>query len=101
MLLLCLLSFAAFLPTQSDAIATFGLLALGMTIPVSGVFSVPEGSKARSYLIYYAIGLGISAVLGLYLPGAEILLLAYVIGIFAYGWVANYLISKTSRRFNP
>lgn len=73
-----------------------GLLMGVMLIPVSGMFNVHPRSRARRYLLYYALLLAAMALAGLALPWA---ILGFAVGIFVYGWVANYLISRDAGEF--
>lgn len=73
-----------------------GFICLTMLIPVGGLFSMPEGTDSRRNLRVYAIGLAVCGVLGLFV---QPLLLVYAIGLFVYGWVANYVVERESRRF--
>ncbi len=76
-----------------------GVVCIGLLIPAGGMFAVPEDSKARKILGYYAISL---AVFGVMFALTEHMAFGIVlaIGLFAYGWVANYIMSKEARRFN-
>lgn len=79
---------------------TLFLLGMGcfiMLIPIGGLFSVEESSQSRRYLKWFAIGLAASGLLGMTIyPG---LLVVFGLGVFAYGWVANYFISKDAKSF--
>lgn len=89
---------SAFAKSDQDSPLTLAaLLCLTMLIPVGGLFSVPEGTTSRRNLTWYAMGLAACAVLGLTL--FPMCLLVYGIGLFTYGWVANYVTERESKRF--
>jgi tetratricopeptide (TPR) repeat protein len=69
-----------------------------LLIPIGGLFGVPRESKARTYLTYYTLTLAACGALFLALQS---LLFGgiFLLGIFAYGWVANYFISRERKEF--
>lgn len=94
---LVLLAVGYFLPEHlGQMVWMAGLVSMLMLIPVGGLFSVPEGTKARRNLGWYAGALAGLGVLSLAMPG---LLLVFAIGLFAYGWVANYVMQQEWKRF--
>ncbi len=80
----------------------FILLAIGvcmifMLIPVGGMFIAESGTKARRSLRQYVVVLSIVGALGiLLLPVSELSILPFFIGVFIYGWIANYVIMKSA-----
>jgi len=75
-----------------------GMLTMAMLIPIGGTFSMPEESKSRKNLTYYSLGLAVCAYAGFFLNLPELFML-FGLGIFGFGWVANYLISKEAKEF--
>ena len=83
--------------TNSDLFLLVGIFCGLMLIPVGGVFGVPKGSKARRNLTIYtailaAVGIGFIAF-----PALGILAIIFMLGIFFYGFVVNYLIMLANR----
>lgn len=74
-----------------------GMLVL-MLIPVSGRFSVNPETKARKSLTYYVLGLAITGLAGVF-ANADGATTLFLIGLFGFSWVANYLIQKEARKF--
>lgn len=71
-----------------------------MLIPVGGIFGVTQGGKARKQLTIYTLVLAAIGLSVLFIPAiASTTILLFLVGIFAYGWVANYLISKDAKEF--
>ena len=98
LLLFAILSGVLFLGTQSEQSLFLTIYFTIMLIPVGGLFSVAAEGKARKYLTYYTIALAICGAI--FILSAEIILaILFLFGIFAYGWVANYFISKDSKEF--
>jgi tetratricopeptide (TPR) repeat protein len=59
-----------------------------MALPTGVLFNVPRGTNGRKVLTLMAIAIGVVGLLGLFVaPG---LISIALIGIFAFGWVANY-----------
>ena len=76
----------------------------GALLPMGGIFMMEKGSKARKYLAQYAAIIGLSGLgyiaLGLILDiVVEPLLYTFILGIFFYGWVTNYLIMKSAKEY--
>jgi tetratricopeptide (TPR) repeat protein len=72
-----------------------GVWALIMVIPIAGTFGAAAG-KHRAILGIYtallgAMGLAIIVLVGVSNPSAAILTPFFFIGVFVFGWVANYL----------
>lgn len=69
-----------------------------LLIPIGGLFGVARESKARAYLTYYTLILAGCGTLFLVLQN---LLFGgiFLLGIFAYGWVANYFVSRERKEF--
>lgn len=61
----------------------FGLMAL----PTGGMFGAEKGTKGRRVLTMMTLGIAISGLLGIFVY--EGLLVVALLGIFAFGWVAN------------
>lgn len=78
----------------------------GLLVPIGGMYSSEPDGKARVQLRWFAIVL---ALAGIGLPLLSILsgnnvffmmgLVIFGIGLFAYSFIANYIISRESRRF--
>lgn len=82
----------------------FFMLLLGgflgiMLIPVGGTFGVDSKTKARKYMVYYSLALAAIGLLGIFVPDLNILIMVFALGIFAFGWVANYLSSLATKEF--
>lgn len=78
----------------------FALLVVGtLLIPVSGSFMAPVGSTARKQLAWYAIILAVFGFIPVLFPAAFVLLGVYGLGVFAYAFVANYILHRAARRF--
>ena len=74
----------------------FGLL----SIPVSGVFTVPKGRPSRNYLGLYAVGLALAGLLFLYDPlQYDTAAWVFALGIFFYSFVANFVFRYEAKRF--
>ena len=74
----------------------FGLL----LVPAGGTFSVSAGTTARRSLTIYSLALGAAGIIGALIPAlGSWLLIVFALGIFAYGWVANYLIGRDAKAF--
>lgn len=94
-----IISLAASYVMNQEVLLLFGGLCLMLLIPVGGLFSTSKDSKVRSYLTIYAAALGVLGLTLIVNPYATWALFLFVMGIFAYAWVANYLISKDARSF--
>lgn len=70
-----------------------------LLIPVSGSFLAPPGSLARKQLVVYAIVLAVCGLLPILFPAVFMLIFIYGIGIFIYGFAANYILHRAARRF--
>lgn len=78
----------------------FAVLVVGtMLIPVSGSFLAPQGSPARKQLSWFAIVLAFLGFLPVLFPAAFVLIFIYGIGIFIYGFAANFILHRAARRF--
>ena len=96
----CLLSFAFFFVTGSETGFQAGIVSGIMMIPIGGAFTIPPHYSARKGLVVYAIVLAIAGALWVVFPGFTMAIAIFGIGIFAYGWVVNYLISKSNKEFH-
>lgn len=76
-----------------------GIYLLLLLLPVGGLFSVDAAGKARKQLSYYTYSLAGVGLLAVLTSGMNILAIIFLLGIFAYSWVANYLIGKDAREF--
>ena len=76
-----------------------GFFGLSM-IPVSGMFSVPKETKARSLSTLYTLFL-LACGIGFLATGLEyeILFIIFALGIFVYSFVVNYLMQMSSKEF--
>jgi tetratricopeptide (TPR) repeat protein len=105
---LLLLAGSYFMPPalQLDG-SLLGISLLAMLIPVGGAAGAPEGSQARRWLGIYALALlacGPLVVLLSMLIGREAssngpFLAIFGLGIFLYGWVANFVMAREARRY--
>lgn len=93
----CLLGFYF---TQMSLLVYLGAYFGIMLIPVGGLFGVYATGKARRYLTYYTLALAVVGALAVFVPQmGGMAIIVFLIGIFAYGWVANYLIQKDAKEF--
>ena len=76
-----------------------GMYLLLMLLPVGGLFSVDASGKARKQLSYYTYTLAAVGLVAVFTSGMSILAIIFLLGVFAYSWVANYLIGKDAREF--
>lgn len=93
-------------PETSTEMSILGITLLAMLIPIGGVSSMPEGTSARKWLGIYAIAMfvcGPLMQLVTVLTGITFinggLLGIFALGVFLYGWVANFAISRASKRY--
>lgn len=74
-----------------------GVFGITMMIPLSSMFN-PEKERSKKILIAYTIALAIIGVFGLilFVKTGDVGILGglYLIGVFAYGWVANAMIIR-------
>ena len=97
---LAILSFAGYLISGTSQLLFMGLVFGLLLVPAGGTFSVSAGTKARRSLGIYSIALGAAGITGALLPDlGSWLLVVFAFGIFAYGWVANYLIGQDAKSF--
>lgn len=92
-----ILSIVAYFITDFELLALLGGWMILMLIPLGGVFGMDKDSKARKYLITYSLILGIIGLAFIFFPFVDILLYAFGLGIFFYGWVVNYLVMKAAK----
>lgn len=85
--------------TGSEAFNYLFIILGVMLIPVSGAFNTEPHSKARQMLSIYAGVLGALGLIPIFVTGADFLLIPFGLGIFAYGWVANYAMMKDAKDF--
>lgn len=97
---LALLSLAGYLISDAGQLLFLGLVFGLLLIPAGGTFTVSAGTKARRSLVAYSLALAACGVLGALVPAlGSWLFILFAIGIFAYGWVANYLIGRDAKAF--
>ena len=82
-----------------EILLSLGIYLLLLLLPVGGLFSVDAQGKARKQLTFYTYGLAAVGLVGAFTSGMNILVIIFLLGIFAYSWVANYLIGKDAREF--
>lgn len=97
--LLSLLSFAASWAMDIETAFQLGLISAVLMIPVCGAFAVPERSQSRRNLLIYAVTLAVFGLIWVVSPGQFWAIAIFALGVFAYGWVANYLIGLESKKF--
>lgn len=83
--------------TGFDLWIVLGIWLILMLIPLGGVFGMEKGSKARKYLTIYSGILGIFGLGYIVMPQIDLLAYAFLLGIFFYGWAANYLVMKAAK----
>jgi len=59
-----------------------------MALPTGVLFNVRKGTNGRRILTLMAITIGVVGLLGIFVA-PELLTIA-LLGIFAFGWIANY-----------
>lgn len=94
--LLCLVTFYL---TGNEVFNLLFIVIGVLLIPVSGAFNVEPGTRARRMLSAYAAILAVMGLLSVFVPEAGILLAIFALGIFAYGWVANYAMMRDAKEF--
>lgn len=94
-----LINLALFFATGNDLFNYLFIIIGVMLIPVSGAFNTDPKSKARQMLSIYAGVLGVIGLIPVFITGTDFLLLLFGLGIFAYGWVANYAMMKDAKSF--
>jgi len=103
-LIFCVIYFATPISLINDIALLFGGWFIFMLIPLGGIFIMEEGSKARKYLAIYTGLIGLSGLayiaFGLILDIVVMpFIYAFALGIFFYGWVANYLVMKAAKEY--
>lgn len=92
-------------PVYEANLTILGISLLAMLIPVGGVSATDKGTTSRRWLGIYAIAMGICGPLVQLLvtiQGAEpfgALLGIFGLGVFLYGWVANFVMAREMRRY--
>ena len=94
-----LLSLIAFYFTDSDRLLFLGGFLGLLLIPVGGTFSTEPGGSARRKMLYYTGALALIGGLGCIFINQAIFLILFALGIFAFGWVANYLVGQEAKEF--
>ncbi|GJM35765.1 MAG: hypothetical protein DHS20C18_47660 [Saprospiraceae bacterium] len=95
---LALASFVAYFFTGGGLFQALGIVFAVLLIPVGGSFSVDARSKARKYLLLYTLALALSGLFWVFTE--EIIGLAILgFGVFAFSWVANYMINQDRKEF--
>ena len=59
-----------------------------MALPIGVLFNVPQGTNGRRILTLMAAAIGVIGLLGIFINPS--LLPIALLGIFAFGWIANY-----------
>ena len=85
----CLVFFGLYFLTGTPFFMLWGGYCGFMALPVGGSFGAEKGSKGRKILTAMAIGIGVLGFVGLIVPGLDMLITVALLGIFAFGWVAN------------
>ncbi|MDB4768698.1 MAG: tetratricopeptide repeat protein [Saprospiraceae bacterium] len=96
--------FFVFFITNSFLWIALGIWFIIMLVPVGGIFMMEKSSRPRKYLTIYGVVIGFS---GLAFIGLDLLvniqvmplIYAFILGIFFYGWVANYLVMKAAKEY--
>ena len=97
---LSLLSLAGYFISNAGQLLFLGLVFGLLLVPAGGTFSVSEGTKARRSLTIYSLALAAVGITGALIPSlGSWLIIVFALGIFAYGWVANYLIGQDAKAF--
>ena len=99
LLLGSILSLIAFYFTDSDHLLYLGGLLGLLLIPIGGTFGTQEGGPARRKLWYYTGALVVVGVLGLVFIQQTLFLILFALGIFGFGWMANYVIGQEAKSF--
>lgn len=94
-----IISLLAWWLSNMEVLLYLGLYLLLMLLPVGGLFSVDAQGRARRQLAYYTYGLAAIGLVAVFTAGVNILAIIFLLGVFAYSWVANYLIGKDAREF--
>ncbi len=93
-----LMAAAVYLLAQLDDFLVLALIAGTMVLPVSRLFALENARQRRTIrtytLVLAALGLGTLAGMVLDVGVLSPLLWLYVLGIFAFGWVANAMAIK-------
>lgn len=88
-----------YLINGKDTPMFLAIFCLLMLVPIGGLFTVDKGGKARRSLLIYTLVLTAVGLTGIFIPAAGFLIFVFFIGIFAYSWVANYLIGQDAKEF--
>jgi hypothetical protein len=94
-----LICFIIFIITSSETFNYLFIILGILLIPVSGAFNTEPKSKARQMLSVYAAFLGVIGLIPIFVKDTDFLLIPFALGIFAYGWVANYAMMKDAKDF--
>jgi len=95
------LHFANFAPVYDPNYYLYfaGFFGLSM-IPVSGLFSVEKGTKARQWSMIYTLAILASGLTFLVIaPSQAIFFYIFIFGIFVYSFVVNYLVQLSHKEF--
>lgn len=99
-IIICLLSFLYYFISGHELGFRLGIVTGILLIPIGGTFSFPPHLSARKGLTAYAGILAIAGLSWVAFPDATVALGIFAIGIFAYGFVTNYLITKANKEFH-
>jgi len=99
----------SFMVTEKLLSGNLNILAItffAMMIPLGGLSASRPDSQSRQWLTWTALAMllcgpinQLATTCGMALPVGELLLSIFAIGIFAYSWIVNYILSKESRRY--
>lgn len=92
-----LICFAAYFGLGHIFYFVLGGYLMLMMIPIGGTFAVPKESKGRKYLMYYTLFLASIGIIWMVVPQFQWLVIVFALGIFAYGFVANYLMQLAAK----
>lgn len=98
--LISLLGIIVYFLIGSELALRVGIVSGILMVPIGGAFTIPAHYSARKGLTVYAIVLALLGLVWVIFPDAMIAIGLFAIGIFAYGWVVNYLISKSNKEFH-
>lgn len=81
----------AYFTTKSDFYLFFAAFSALMMLPVGATFSSTPKSKERKIKTIYTSVLFVIGILAIFLPTLNFLSIVFILGIFFFGWVSNYL----------
>ncbi len=75
-----------------------GGLFLIMMIPLSGQFMVSPETQARKHLSIFSVAMIVIGLIGIF-GNLNFAFILFFLGIFFYGFIANYIIQKSAKQF--